>query len=159
MCLGPSFPQVTRGDVVAHGEATRAESVSQLGSPSLLSLIRPWPCQSPPEVSSSGVSCRVAWPLKCSLSGNSGASSLVGMPGTLRALADVSPSRYSSESGETFGDYMWQRVTVSFMLQKDHVGVGCETHRGDRELCQGLMEEPGSRSGLGQGCGCRGELV
>ena len=62
MCLGPSFPQVTRGDVVAQGEATRAESVSQLGSPSLLSLIRPWPLQSPPEVSGSGVSCHVAWP-------------------------------------------------------------------------------------------------
>ena len=81
------------------------------------------------------------------------------MPGTLRALADVSRSRYSSENGEIFGDYMWERVTVSFMLQKDHVGVGCETHRGGRELCQGLMEEPSTRSGLGQGCGCRGELV
>ena len=47
---------------MAQGEATRAESVSQLGSPSLLCLIRQWPCQSPPEVSSSGVSCRVSWP-------------------------------------------------------------------------------------------------
>ena len=46
---------------MAQGEATRAESVSQLGSPSLLSLIRPWQCQSPPEVRGSGVSCRVAW--------------------------------------------------------------------------------------------------
>ena len=133
--------------------------VSQLGNPSLLSLIRQQQCQPHPEVSSSGVSCRVAWPAEVLIVREPRATSLVGMPGTLRALADVSPSRYSSESGETFGDYMWERVTVSFMLQKDHVGVGCETHRGDRELCQGLMEEPGSRSGLGQGCGCRGELV
>lgn len=47
---------------MAQGEATRAEFVSQLGNPSLLSLIRQWQCQPPPEVSSSGVSCRVTWP-------------------------------------------------------------------------------------------------
>ena len=62
MCLGLSFPQVIQGDVMAQGEATHTEFVSQLGNPSLLSLIRQWQCQSPPEVSSSGVSCRVTWP-------------------------------------------------------------------------------------------------
>ena len=69
------------------------------------------------------------------------------------------PADTLAEVGKHLGDYRWERVTVSFLLQKDHVGVGCETHRGDRELCQGLMEEPGTGSGLGQGCGRRGELV
>ena len=44
---------------------------------------------------------------------------------------------------------------VLFRLQKDCVGVGCEMHCGARETHQGLMEG----LGLGQGHGCRGELV
>ena len=69
------------------------------------------------------------------------------------------PADTLAEVGKHLGDYSWERVTVSFMLQKDHFGVRCEVHRAGREFCQGLMEEPGTRSGLGQGCGCRGELV
>ena len=57
-----------------------------------------------------------------------------------------------ASSGE--GNYREKRGMVLFRLQKDHVG-GCELHRGGRELCQGLMEG----LGLGQGRGCRGELV
>ena len=69
------------------------------------------------------------------------------------------PADTLAKVGKLLGDYSWERVIVSFMLQKDHVGVGCEVHRVGRELCQGLMEEPGTGSGLGQDCGRRGELV
>ena len=55
-------------------------------------------------------------------------------------------------SGE--GNHREERVMVLFRLQKDHVGVGCEMHRG-RDLCQGLMEG----LGLGQVFAGRGELV
>ena len=44
---------------------------------------------------------------------------------------------------------------VLFRLQKDCVGVGCEMHCGGWEPHQGLMEG----LGLGQGHGCRGDLV
>ena len=44
---------------------------------------------------------------------------------------------------------------VLFRLQKDHFAVGCEMHRGGRELRQGLMEG----LGLGQGLGYRADVV
>ena len=47
---------------MAQGEATGAEFVSQLGTPSLLSLIKEQQCQPRPEVSSFGVLCCVTWP-------------------------------------------------------------------------------------------------
>ena len=53
------------------------------------------------------------------------------------------------------GNHREKRGMVLFRLQKDHVGVGCEMHHGGRELHQGLMEG----LGLGQGCGCQGDLV
>ena len=53
------------------------------------------------------------------------------------------------------GNHREKRGMVLFRLQKDHVGVGCEMHHGGRELHQGLIEG----LGLGQGCGCQGDLV
>ena len=58
-----------------------------------------------------------------------------------------------ASSGE--GNNREKRVMVLFRLQKDHIGVGCEMYREGRELHQGLVEG----LGLGQGCGCRRELV
>ena len=58
-----------------------------------------------------------------------------------------------ASSGE--GNHKEERGMVLFRLLKDQVGMGCEMHHGGRELCQGLMEG----LGLGQGRGCRGELV
>ena len=159
MCLGPSFPQVTRGSSDGSGKGHLCRVCVQLGNPSLLSLIRQRQCQPHPEVSSSGVLCHVAWPAEVLSARGPRSQQPSGDAGTLRALAHVCPTRHPSKVGKHLGDYRLERVTVLFMLQKDQFGVGCEVHGEGRELCQGLTEEPGTRSGLGQGCRCRGELA
>ena len=106
---------------MAQGEATPAVFVSQLGNPSLLSLITQQQCPPSPEVSSSGVLCRVTWPTEALSVREPRSQQLVGMPGTLRALADVSPSRYPSESGETLGG-LQVGVSHIYVSERPHWG-------------------------------------
>lgn len=71
----------------------------------------------------------------------------------MRPLESPGMDEGLASSGE--GNHREERSMVLFRLQKDHVGEGCEMHNGGGELHQGLW----GRLGLGQGHGCRGDLV
>jgi len=105
--------------------------------------------------SSSGVRYCVPVLLGCSVSGKPGASSLVGIPGTLRVLANASPTRHPSQRGKPWGESQQGESHDLFMLQEENVELGCERPPGVRELGWGLLEG----LALGQGCGGRGELA
>ena len=106
---------------MAQGEATRAEFVSQLGNPPLLSLIRPWRCLPRPEVSSSGVSCCVSRhaevPVVRELRSQQPSGDARDSQGHDGCLPHQTPQQ---KWGNFAGVYRWERVKVSFMLQKDH---------------------------------------
>ena len=116
---------------MAQGEATPAVFVSQLGNPSLLSLITQRQCQPPPEVSSSGILYCVAWPAEVLIVREPRSQQPSRDTGDSQGLGICLSHQTSQQMRENlWGDHRKERVTVSFMLQKDHVGVGCEMHRG-----------------------------
>ena len=59
-----------------------------------------------------------------------------------------------ASSGE--GEITGRRASwVLFLFPKYRIGLACEMHHGGLVCCQSLV----GVLGLGQGCGCRGELV